>query len=160
MNKISFFLLACFLIIGFSAKAERPIRGTYEVPVTDELKSFASYPVKFKADTYQENPNQIDFPLPAALVGEETLVKMTRTDSTSDTWSGPNVLGQCQMIERYFTCKVKFNNLQIDTNKVEAVVSAQFPDATQTQGRLAVASLFHGEPIGILRYKLRGRESK
>lgn len=141
------------------AYASRPVRGTYEVPVQNtELTSFASYPVKFKADNYQDVPTQIDFPLPEALVGETKIIQMSKSTENANVWTGENVLGVCSTIDRYFTCNVKFNNLNIDPNKVDAAVQSTYSTPNEVNNRIQVARIFDGEPIGILRYKLRGRD--
>ncbi len=138
--------------ISLSAHAQRPIRGLYQVPVSENLKPFANYPVKFKSDTYENTPNKITFPLPAELVGDSTMVEISKTPD--GTWMGPNAQGSCQYGERYIKCNLKFNDLTIDSVRVETAVRQRFP-AEQVQGRLSVAEKFSGEPIGIIIYRLR-----
>lgn len=140
------------------ALAERPVRGYYEVPMDGPLKEFSTYPVKFKADEYSTNPNTVNFPLPATLVGEQLFVKMTKMSGSTNAWSGPNIDGTCDLIDRTFTCNVKFNNLQIDPIKVQAAVQSNFSNPAEMAARLKVAERFGVEPIGIIRYVLRGRD--
>ncbi len=137
--------------------AERPIRGTYEVPVSDNLKSYASYPVKFKSNNYQETPSTISFPMPSTLMGEETLVTMSKVEGQDTAWAGENVNGDCITIDRYFKCTVKFNNIAIDEEKLNTSIQQQYKTPEEKIGRTQVAMFFRDEPIGILIYKMRGR---
>lgn len=151
-------LLAVF-IIGLGAvmaHAERPIRGTYQVPVREDLQQFANYPVKYKMDAYQQSPSEMTFPLPTALTGEPVMISMTKEPDQSNQWIGPQVSGNCEQIDRSMKCMVKFNDLQIDPVKAEAAIRAQFKES-EIAGRLQVALKFMSEPIGILTYKLRGQ---
>lgn len=147
------------LMFSINSNAARPIRGTYEVPVTEDLQSHATYPVKYKADNYGQDPNTLTFFLPSALVGTQKLVTLTRdlaNGPQSTTWSGKNAQADCQNVERSFRCVVKFNDLAIIPEEVEAAVRAQFKLPEAIEGRIQVARVFEGEPIGIINYKLRG----
>lgn len=143
-------------LIALSANAARPVRGYYQVPIEGDLKAYATYPVQYKADTYKTNPNEISFPLPATLVGTETIVTMSKVAGQETAWAGSNVNGHCETIDRDFTCTVKFNDLQIDPKAVEAAVNSSFKTPEEVAGRIQVASHFSSEPLGIIVYKLRG----
>lgn len=149
-----------FLLSASSAFASRPIRGVYEVPVGEDLKSFAEYPVKFKSDNYEASPNELNFPLPAALTGQEQMIHLSRLTETSSVWKGPLAEADCHLIGRIFTCRVVFQGLPIDPVKMEEVIRQEYPEPVVAEGKLKVAMAFGGEPIGIIKYKLRGREEK
>lgn len=135
----------------------RPIRGVYEVPVAENLKEFASYPVKYKTEGYQADQNKLAFYLPATLVGEEKMIVMTKVVDQEGKWNGPNANAHCQTIGRNFKCTVLFNDLEIDPIKQEIAIRENFQTEAEITGRLQVASHFSSEPIGIISYKLRGR---
>ncbi len=157
MKKIicSFFLFVSVTIPV--AHAARPIRGSYEVPVSADLKSFATYPVKFEADNYQQDPNTIVFPMPSTLIGVEQNVKMSKVPGQTTAWEGPNVDGNCETIGRYFKCTIAFKALAIDQTKVEAAIRSTYQSDQEIAGRLRVADSFGSEPIGIITYKMRGK---
>jgi hypothetical protein len=157
MKTVGYKILFTFFIFLSTAHAARPIRGFYQVPVSPELTSYANYPVKFEPDNYQNIPSQINFPMPAVLVGEETYVAMAKVPGQSTAWEGPNVTGNCQIVDRYFRCQVQFTKLSIDANKLTAAIQAKYQTSDEIAGRLKVASLFSAEPIGIISYKLRGK---
>ena len=159
MNRFFTNILNPLLFLSFltvNALAERPIRGTYEVPTDENLKSFARYPIKFKADIYQKTPTEIKFPMPLMLVGEEKIFTMSQLENQGDQWEGPNVKGNCQTIERYFKCSVRFNDLAIDPVKVANSIQNSGLPPKEIDGKLQVARHFESEPIGILIYRMRG----
>lgn len=155
--KTSIFTFFVFCFTASFANAERPIRGVYQVPVADELKVFADYPVKFKSDNYQESPTTISFPMPSALLGEETIFTMSKLNDQNTEWAGPNIKGNCETVGRYFKCSVQFDAIAVDQTKLEASIIQQFPSKEESAGRMQVARAFGGEPIGVLIYKMRGK---
>lgn len=155
--KISILTFVVFCFVSIFANAARPIRGTYQVPVADELKAFADYPVKFKADNYQDIPTTISFPMPSALLGEETIFTMSKVSDQSTEWAGENIKGNCETLGRYFKCTVQFGSLTVDPKKLETSINQQYTTSEEIAGRKMVALSFGAEPIGILIYKMRGK---
>lgn len=155
MKFASLFLIT---LAALPALAERPVRGVYTVPVAQELAAFNSYAVQFKSDTYKQKPNEINFPLPSALVGEEMSIALKQDPKDLERWSGPNAEGTCKKVDRFFQCQLKFNDLTIDPAKVQASIQDQFKNEAEVAGRIKVAQQFGGEPVGIITYKLRGRD--
>lgn len=160
MEKIGIFgVFLAALLTQISLASARPIRGFYEVPVKDpSLRQYAVYPVRYQPDMYEDVPTKMEFPLPAVLVGEQTFVQMEKVSQTSNTWTGPNVRGECKKEDRYFVCAVKFNDLNINPQKVISEIDANYSLPEEVTGRTAVAQFFEGQPIGIIRYRLRGRD--
>ena len=156
MKASSLFLFIFFAAL--SAFAGRPVRGVYTVPVAQELSAFNSYPVQFKSDLYKQKPNEMSFPLPATLVGEEINIEVSQDPNDLEHWSGPNADGTCKQIDRFFQCQLKFKDLTIDPVKVQSQITEQFKNQIEAAGRLKVAQQFGGEPVGIITYKLRGRD--
>ena len=156
MKTTRFIISSVLYLLSSLALANRPVRGIYEVPVTENLKAYASYPVKFNSDNYQEEPSTITFPMPSALMGEETLITMSKVAGSETSWSGENVSGDCLTIDRYFKCTVKFNNIEIDQAKLAASIDQQYTTPQERLGRTQVAMSFRDEPIGIIIYKMRG----
>ena len=150
-----------FLAILFLSQLSyaRPIRGTYEVPVElAELKPFAKFPVKFKSSNYDGGFEQLTFPLPVELTGEVLEISMDKTPDT-DRWLGPQVEANCSKKGRYFECQLRFKNLPYNLAGIRSLMEAKFPGDVNSQDLgQNVAEFFGAEPVGILRYKLRGRE--
>jgi hypothetical protein len=147
------------LFITVDALADRPIRGHYEVPTTPELKYVSRIPVKFKVDNYSEQNTRIEFPLPQELTGIPETISMQKFSENSNVWTGPKVNGECQVQERNFVCKMKFKNLNHSTIEAEKYILENYPQS-ELVDRLNLANRFGGEPIGILSYKMRGRDRK
>ena len=166
--KFSFAIVALAFSLNLFA---RPVRGTYEVPVPEELKAFAQYPVKFKADNYEAIPQVLNFPLPQELTGIQQEIAISRIENT-DTWSSADATATCAKVGRYFRCEIKFHNLLSDLKSLEAHLKNTYLNPVEFQARLEVAKVFlageakksfksiQGEPFGILLYKLRGRDSE
>ncbi len=152
--------LIIFYQIPSTSFAARPIRGTYSVPVSDELKQFASYDVKFKDADYQSLPSQINFPLPVDLVGEPINIFIAKEPGFENVWKGPLAQGVCTNENRNFTCRIEFIGLKFDQEKIISAVNSKYPSASERAGRLSVARHFSGEPIGIITYKLRGKSKE
>lgn len=150
-----------FLVILFLSQASlaRPIRGTYEVPVNSpKLKAFAKFPVKFESTNYDGGFEQLTFPLPEELTGVPLEISMEKNPGSSK-WIGPQVEADCSKEGRYFVCQMRFKNLPYNSAGVKNLMEAKFPgDQTSQELGQNVAEFFGGEPVGILRYKLRGRE--
>jgi len=151
--KILFFIL--IIPVSFA----RPIRGTYEVPVkSPELKSFSTFPVKFKSSTYDNGFESLTFPLPAELTGQGLQIQMEKTN-VPGKWMGPLVDADCAKIGRYFECQMRFRNLPFDEQGLIELMKEKFPGDESSQNLAKeLAKVFGAEPAGILRYKLRGRE--
>lgn len=143
---------------SFPLLASRPVRGIYKVPVQGHLKPYASFPVKFRAENYQDNPTEINFPLPQSLVGELTFIKLTKVNETSKEWTGPNASGLCDQNGRYFICQLAFKNLNFNSQKIEEAIRFEYDSPDEVAGRLEVAKTFSTEPIGIIIYKLKGHD--
>lgn len=164
LNRFLFIGYFCLLTLGLlpSAHAERPIRGFYTVPLSTEnkhLEPFAQYPVKFKTRDYFKDPNTLSFPLPAALVGEEKIITMTKVTGTTNHWSGKHVeSGACVRTPRELSCNLKFKDLNIDRTKVKTVIDQTYSPEEAPQ-RFLVAEIFGNEPLGIISYQLRGVEN-
>lgn len=152
---MKFLILACLLPLTVLA---RPVRGTYEVPAPEELKPFATFPVKFKSEEYDNGERAITFPLPAQLTGETLNLSMAET--SPGIWTGDNITANCAQSGRFFECKMTFQNLPIDSAKVEEVLRQNYPLEADLRQAIELADRFKAEPAGILRYKLRGRDQQ
>jgi len=156
MNKIIAASMA--FTLSLSVCAARPVRGTYEVPVTGDIQPHSTFQVKFKADNYDRNPVSIEFPLPLELTGNQEYIHLSQSTPNSTIWNGPKVDATCAKEGRWFVCQMKFHDLPIDLARSQEVIANRYTDPAQAEGILEVVKRFSGEGIGVLRYKLRGRE--
>lgn len=154
-------IIGILLLIFSSISVARPIRGTYEVPTSSELRPYAIFPVKLDAKEYFDaGATTLTFPLPNELSGEINYIKMERSGRNSNVWSGPQVIAHCGIEERNFICTMKFNNLVINPDKILEVLAAKFSNPTDIAASFQVSSLFGEEAGGILKYRLRARDSQ
>lgn len=162
MMKKSLFVFG-FLLFSPLAFAERPVRGTYTVPMKagpDGSAPLNSYDVRFHSDTYSESPNTLKFPMPAGLLGTEVWVSFDRDPQVTGRFVGEHGEGHCTNADRFLECTFTFTQLTPDLKAVESFWREQGLDNTVVDQRIAVAAKFGGEPIGVLRYKMRGRDRK
>lgn len=148
-----------FLVLGMLHATSAPahtMHGTYRVPVASpELEPYATYEVEYEADYGDTAPGDLRFWLPDVLTGDAHVTySMRAVDGEPGHFVGPQVEGNCAVIERNLGCQVRFRDLQIDPARVESAVRKRFTDPGEIAGRLAVALAFASEPIGILNYPL------
>jgi hypothetical protein len=161
MKKIRLSLFGLILCISAVLHAARPVRGYYEVPVSSsELSAFAKFPVKFKADNYEAFPNVIEFPMPQELTGNLETVRLEKVSPVSNVWQGPKGAGNCEIMDKYFSCRIEFSALPIDSVKAAEVIQQKFTDPLEMQGKLSVSEQFGDQPIGIIKYKLSGSQRR
>lgn len=146
------------LIFSLSVVAGRPVRGTYEVPVSPELQQYSSFAVKFKSREYERNPVSITFPLPQELTGVQNFITMKKSDTDANQWSGKKVQAHCSTQDRYFVCQMKFSNLETDLVQATDIIRQNNPDPIHAEAIMEVVKKFSSEGIGVLKYKLRGRD--
>ncbi len=147
--------------------AARPFRGTYEVPLSgnpnaekpaDPENRF--YPVKFKSNTNDVgSADVLELELPAQLVGSAFSFRMVK-DNVSGEWSGENVnRGQCVKEGRYYSCSLEMLNVPVDIVKVEEELNADLTLSPQQRAdKLTMAKIFLDEHLGVLQYRMRGRD--
>lgn len=152
-------LMFCLVLVAGSVQAARPMRGIYSIPVEDPaLEPYAEFPVKFRSDVYDSDPNLLEFPLPVELVGVPTTIRMEKQeDPAAVTYVGDGAEGTCQRSGRWLVCRMSFTGLPFDPAAAEAAIDARF-GAGEAPLRKQVASVFRSQPIGILKYRLRGRD--
>jgi hypothetical protein len=158
----SLFLALSFCQLASSnfAFADRPVRGVYTVPVSDDLAEYASYSVKFKANTYEDIPSELVFFLPEQLVGSKSWITFRELEIGSGKFVGEKGSGSCALNGRDFECQFKFDNLSIDESLLQESIEKTYLDLKEQAARKLVAERFGGEPIGILSYRLRGKFGK
>ncbi len=154
------FITCVLSFFATEAFANRPFRGVYEVPtVTPDLRPFSSYPIRFESNTNDVmTANELVLQLPEELVGSPYEFKISRANNE---WSGPDVSAvDCQVISRDFVCRLAFHAVNVEMPLVEQNLRQMYPNMNEeTLSRYLKVSLqFSDEPIGILKYRLRGRD--
>lgn len=152
MNKLLFLLL---LLTNMTFAADPlNLSGTYVVPVTDDtLKQYSQTEVgniNFEMDSFS-------FTLPSEIASENAeAVKFVRDMSDPNTFR--SVFGMATCLQNTMTtvsCSVEYNRiyghfLEQNLGKTEEFLKAQNLPAAELEGRLNVALLFSGNPIGFL----------
>lgn len=160
MTKKTLLLVIGALILERNALAERPMRGTYTVPMPPPNEhQNNTYEVKFHSDSYDQ-PSVLNFPLPAGLVGKESWVTFKEDPQNPGVFMSSDGKGQCSQTGRILECQFRFNQVSMDLTAVEKFWVDRGVTQTEIADRLSVSRSFGGEPIGILTYELRGRDKK
>jgi hypothetical protein len=81
-------------------------------------------------------------------------------DNVSGEWSGENVnRGQCVKEGRYYSCSLEMLNVPVDIVKVEEELNADLTLSPQQRAdKLTMAKIFLDEHLGVLQYRMRGRD--
>lgn len=157
---ISLAILTCA-----SISSARSLKGSYEVPNNDPAKKGASiHPVELEnAGDYLRDAN-VRFILPATLVGNPIEYQVSIIErAEKDIWAGPGIEKmECNVIEREYTCNVAFTPASIALNEpaIEKALKLQNPalSAENVMAFMSVSRDFADDPIGILRYEIRGKD--
>lgn len=155
-------IVALGLIAGLSAQA-RSLKGTYAVPTKDpSLVGASVHPVEFEnSGDFMRDPT-VRFSLPATLVGQPQMYEIVNTQRGEiDLWEGAGIEQmQCRRESREYRCDVAFTpgSIVLDEPAIAQALKGADPAITEDQvfQFLSVSREFADDPIGILRYDLRG----
>lgn len=152
------------LLLASFAQA-RSLKGTYEVPTTKpELQGSNLYPVDFENSGDFMRDSQVRFELPAALVGTPIVYQISSVSRGSqDVWEGPGIEKMsCEVMEREYVCNVAFSYQTIVLNEPAIEQALKIQDPTLSPDGLmkfmSISRDFADDPIGILRYEVRGKD--
>jgi hypothetical protein len=152
-----------FLFAKPALSAEKPYpkpshggSATYVVPVSEDLKPFATFPIS-DIQTKELNGElnghiQIRYTLPVQLTGAKNDVVFVSTNkATNGTYTnfkGPNGEANCNES----VCNLRFSNLKLD----QAVVRQNFIDqgitGLELSQRMDVFAKFSGDPAGLVHF--------
>lgn len=155
--------MASFCVLALSIRAEARVSAIYEVPTQDPSLAKAAVFVSHSRQNNYGSPDasgKLTFWLPEELTGWAQEFTIDR--KPDGTWSGPGVDASCARTdEDWFSCKVAFSDLQIDPLTRDAALANRFgQDPQELTNRTLIARSFEGQPIGIIRVKIRGDEGK
>lgn len=151
MKKLSIVLLSLF---SFSIIAQE-IDASYEVPVTKELKRYAT----FEIAQIEVNDQNITYTLPDSLTGIP-LTQLSFGSIGEGEFEGIFGKLKCTQDERNTTsCFVKYNSKYKKVlNKLSPIILDEFEgtidDAILLEARKNVFSSFKADPLGILKFKI------
>lgn len=141
------------VIGGAMSGGEAPqiFRGTYRVPVPDDLAPFAVYPLDDAALVLAGGTLSVSFTLPQGLLGyasTATFQGAAPDGATEVTVSSFQGHGTCRL-DGGIECALSYYAVQADLAAVTAYWRAR-GDAN-VAARVQVASLFDDDPLGVLR---------
>lgn len=142
-----------FLITMTNAFA---LEMSYQVPVAEELKSFADFKITGKTTINAQGLRVIDYKLPEELTGSgygSIVLTEKRVHSLDTIFKGDLGKALCKEEQGELNCHVEYEDLNIDMTAVESFINTKFQDPTERMNRLEVAKIFSGEPVGILLIK-------
>ena len=127
--------------------------ATYEVPVTDDLKPFATFSINDIRSTDTNGRVEIRDTLPMQLTGIKNEIVLTSTAHTTNgtytNFSGPNGEANCNES----ACNVVYKNIKLDGAAVRQNFIAQGIGGLGLDKRMNVFASFSGDPAGIFRFK-------
>ena len=129
--------------------------ATYEVPTTEDLKSYATYELKnikfFKISKWVA----VSYYLPQELTGNLEKVKYFGKIQNKNKiiLKSSNGILTCDVSPLEKTvCRAEYENLNIDEAKAEQIINATAKSPEEAIGRIQVMKSFSGEPVGIITY--------
>ena len=158
-------ILALLTTLVAHAAQARSLKATYEVPTDNpELQGSNIYPVEFANSGDFMRDSQVRFELPAALVGTPVVYQISSVQrGEKDVWAGNGIdKMECDIEGREYVCHVVFTAKTINLNEpaIEQALKIQDPTLSE-DGMLKFMSIsreFADDPIGILRYEVRGKD--
>lgn len=143
---------------GGGGSAAHVFRGTYEVPVTDELASAAVYDVPEVEWKISNGAAKLEYDLPLGLVGKAIRVEFTGSYDASAatvTLAGAPGTAACDVASAGVDCNETMSGLlpiEPDYAVIEQIAQAEYPGPAQH--RIDVAKQFSVDPIGIVHVDL------
>jgi hypothetical protein len=134
-------------------------RGTYEVPISPELRDAARFEVDEIEWSVIEGTARLAYKLPVGLVGTSLRVDFV---GPLDLASGKGELtgeagsSACTVGEPHVVCKETMPGLlpiEVDFDRVRKLAEREYPGPAQD--RVDVATTFMNDPIGVARVDLR-----
>jgi hypothetical protein len=147
MKIISLFLLS------FAFANNSNFEGTYEVPVDESLKTFATYPLLKLQKKEKDGGIRISYSLPLELTGLENEFRFEGNfDANGEgTFEGANGKMICVSLNQQPVCRVEYYSVKQDLSLVSELLK-KYP-AEEQAPRLAVATAFGGDLEGIIHFK-------
>jgi hypothetical protein len=152
MRIVKYSTLLVWVLASASSHASN-VFGYYYVPVSDPaLEPYATIEVTIPSSQLRGYPNNVRFMLPSGLVGQDRWFDLAQQGDLS--WRGAGVVGECTLLSRSTSCEVRFDSISVDLQEVRRALIEQGFTGAELAGRLEVARLFSGEPIGVFFYRL------
>lgn len=144
---------ALFLValLPFAALAAGERAATYEVPVREELKAYATFPMDPVRVTINGGEMSVRYEMPLSLTGVKSeqefrgLLGKERTELRS-------AQGTMACIASENACRVKYSYLQIDERSAEAELVRLGFIGPELESKLMVVAALGGDMQGIIRF--------
>ncbi|MFT3775986.1 MAG: hypothetical protein QM820_62375 [Minicystis sp.] len=143
---------------GGGTAVAQAYRGTYEVPVTPDLASAATYDVAEVEWTVANGTAKLDYALPLGLVGKSVRVEFTGpvgASAATAQLSGVAGTAACTFTGTAISCLENMAGLlpmEPDLAVIEQLAKTEY--AGPAADRITVAKQFASDPIGIVHFDL------
>lgn len=129
-------------------------RGTYFVPVTDELAAYALFEIDEIEIRLQGGELELRYDLPALLLGDSFGLSFRGAVSSAPgvTLLGDHGSATCSAVDSVWRCDEMLRDLSPDLNKIEEELSQM--SAPEAEARRGVAEVFAVDPIGVLSFDM------
>lgn len=146
-------LFIVFLL--FSGTQAIGAEATYEVPVTDDLKPYASFDLSAFIGK-KANEEVVLYHLPPELTGGKAIpIRLTQKSKSPSGMTAlyEGLMGEagCMFLARETLCTISYPKMNLDPKAVEDYLSERFKGDPALPFLLDVAASFGSEPVGILR---------
>lgn len=117
----------------------------YDVPVSDELKPYATFEIKDVKSRTRDGVQEIRYDLPLELTGAKNTVHLRSIGN--DRFAAPNAEALCTLD----TCTITYKDLAIDATAAANLISARSATPNELESRIKVFERFSGDPVGVIR---------
>lgn len=147
-------ILISLLLISIQSHANLTT-GTYEVPVENsEIKAASLFKLS-KVSIHQNGDHlNLKYTMPTELTGTKNIIELDgiNKDGPTSVFYKNNQF-DCLSNETYLTCKVQYQDLDINQALAEKNLFQKF-QGNNLQDRMTVQKIFSTDPIGVIKIKL------
>ena len=127
--------------------------ASYDMPVdTPEQAEYAHFEMKNFTMSRDNKSLSFQYDLPLEVTGVLNTVKFQGPLDGSNLakLNGDKANAVCDLVKS--TCRIRYHDLKIDSDLIEARLKAMNLSPEELSGRLSVAAIFRGDPIGFLTF--------
>lgn len=141
--------------LAFAAMLFSPLvfAASYDVPVDSPGQTeYAHFEIQNFSMKRDDKNLALHYDLPLDVTGVPNTIQIQGKLDGSNLvkLEGQNARAVCNLSES--TCRIRYENLKIDSNLIEARLKALNLPAAEFSARLAVAMQFRADPIGFLKF--------
>ena len=143
-------------IMAMALFISQSMAATYEVPVADGLKEFATFKLENFVKRIDGETITVSYKLPVVLTGNEENIVLTGkvvSEGSDVILQGLKGIAICKSpVYEDSVCSVEYFNLKFNQEKAINEITSISKSAVEQLARIEVMSSFSTDPVGIIKY--------